>query len=200
RASKDEIERSNNLKAQGNMLYASTEYTEAVRLYTEAIGHVVTPKKIVEIVEEGEESDRVVCNEEVAVYHCNRAASYLALKEYDQVISDCTEAIDLEPSTGIRIKSLHRRAQAYESQNKLTEAMADFKAVLEHDSSFAASKAALVRLPPLIKIKEEKEREEMMSKLKDLGNTILGKFGLSTDNFQFVKDPNSGGYSVNFNK
>jgi hypothetical protein len=34
-------------------------------------------------------------------------------------------------------------------------------------------------------------------KLKDLGNSILGKFGLSLDNFNFAKDPATGSYSVN---
>lgn len=39
----------------------------------------------------------------------------------------------------------------------------------------------------------------MLSKLKDLGNGLLGKFGLSTDMFKF--DPQEGGgYSMRFER
>lgn len=35
-------------------------------------------------------------------------------------------------------------------------------------------------------------------KLKELGNTVLGKFGMSLDNFKADKDPQTGSYSINF--
>ena len=35
-------------------------------------------------------------------------------------------------------------------------------------------------------------------KLKDLGNSVLGKFGMSLDNFKATKDPSTGAYSINF--
>jgi hypothetical protein len=46
----------------------------------------------------------------------------------------------------------------------------------------------------------EKMKAEMLDKLKGFGNTILGKFGLSTDNFQMVQDPTTGSYSINFSQ
>lgn len=57
----------------------------------------------------------------------------------------------------------------------------------------------LVQLPPRTKAAQAKETAEMMDKLKSLGNGILKPFGLSTDNFQMVKDEKTGGYSMNFN-
>ncbi|KAN0014592.1 hypothetical protein ACTFIU_000910 [Dictyostelium citrinum] len=161
------------------------------------------PKKVNKIIEirKNTEDDIIPCFEELSILYSNRSACYLSIKQYDSVIKDCNIALEFEPTpTSIKIKIYHRRAQAREQLNKLKESLEDYQEIIKLDSSFPQAQQALRRLPPKIKEKEDKEREEMMGKLKDLGNTILGKFGMSTDNFQFVKDPNTGGYSVNFKK
>jgi hypothetical protein len=38
----------------------------------------------------------------------------------------------------------------------------------------------------------------MFDKLKGLGNSILGRFGFSLDNFKAVKDPSTGSYNISF--
>lgn len=57
---------------------------------------------------------------------------------------------------------------------------------------------ALLELPPRLEAAKQKEMSEMMGKLKDLGNGILKPFGLSTDNFNFIKDEKTGGYNMQF--
>ena len=59
---------------------------------------------------------------------------------------------------------------------------------------------ALRQLPPRLEEAKQKEMGEMISKLKQLGNGILKPFGLSTDNFNMVKDEKTGGYSLQFNQ
>lgn len=51
---------------------------------------------------------------------------------------------------------------------------------------------------PIVAKRQEEMKEEVMGKLKDLGNNLLGNFGMSLDNFKMVQDPSTGGYSFNF--
>ncbi|KAK5634069.1 hypothetical protein RRF57_009783 [Xylaria bambusicola] len=107
----------------------------------------------------------------------------------------------------IRAKALMRRARARSELggwSNLSGAEEDYK-TLSTMSGLSGTDEKIVRaqlrtLPARIKAAQEKEMSEMWGKLKDLGNGILKPFGLSTDNFQMVKDEKTGGYSMNFNQ
>lgn len=110
----------------------------------------------------------------------------------------------------LQIKLLMRRAKAKAELGtwaNLQGADEDYRTLLSHTmqgflsptDQRSVKEASKVLIP---RLNEAKEREmgEMMDKLKGLGNSVLGMFGMSTDNFQFVKDEKSGGYSMNFNQ
>lgn len=67
----------------------------------------------------------------------------------------------------------------------------DWNALYEHPhvspALLAAARAAKTRLPPLIAEQQQKEQAEVMGKLKDLGNTVLGE-----EIFQSPAEMNSG--------
>ncbi|KAL2004005.1 hypothetical protein VTN02DRAFT_1068 [Thermoascus thermophilus] len=118
------------------------------------------------------------------------------LKQHDERMDDIKR---------IRAKALMRRARARSELAgwaNLQGAEEDYKELITMDNLPPSDKKivqkALRELPGRINQAREKEMAEMMGKLKDLGNGILRPFGLSTDNFKFVKDPNTGGYSMSF--
>lgn len=113
------------------------------------------------------------------------------------------------------MKALHRRATAYEQLGGWSHLSSALKGkqyylTLDYQRLEELAKegrvptsyrqdlnAALMRLPPLVDTAAKKEKDEMVDKLKIMGNKVLGYFGLSTDNFQFQQQE-GGGYSVNF--
>lgn len=83
---------------------------------------------------------------------------------------------------------------------KLDEALADLDKIIELDPSAAMYQRKRTELAKQIDERNEKLKQEMLGKLKDVGNKILGKFGMSLDNFKMVPDPATGGYSIKFEK
>ncbi|KAH8399600.1 hypothetical protein KR215_004393 [Drosophila sulfurigaster] len=173
-------EKAAKLKLEGNEFFKNEEALRAVEVYTEALN--ICPS---------------ANSKERAVLFGNRAAAKMKLSSNKSAIDDCTKAIELYPEY---VRALLRRAKLYEGEDRLDEALTDYKSVYEIDPGQREAREAKMRLPPLINERNEKLKTEMMSSLKDLGNMILKPFGLSTANFQMQQDPNSGSYSINFNQ
>ncbi|KAI9615286.1 hypothetical protein KEM48_005714 [Puccinia striiformis f. sp. tritici PST-130] len=136
-----------------------------------------------------------------AVLNANTAACCLKLEEWQSAIQAAEASLKDDPNYA---KALHRRAQANEKLGtwaSLQASLDDYNAISKlSDISAGLSKevkASQIRLPPLIARRAEADKAEMMTKLKDLGNTVLGKFGMSTENFKFTPNE-SGGYSMSF--
>lgn len=136
----------------------------------------------------------------VSVLNSNIAACALLAKDYEGTIKHCTSALDINPEY---TKALWRRAEAYEATNKFREALDDLKKLSEVDKTLGNSltiRRSIARLEPLAKEQQEREMGEVLTKLKGIGNFFLNKIGLSTDDFKMQKDPNTGSYSIKFEK
>lgn len=133
--------------------------------------------------------------EPLSIYYSNRAACSLHLTHYDTAIQDCDVALLLHPKY---TKALIRRMTAYENLQRTEEALRDAKTALEYEPKNKDIQKHVQRLKKLENERLEKLKEETMGKLKDLGNSVLGYFGLSLDNFKADKDPNTGSYNISF--
>lgn len=58
---------------------------------------------------------------------------------------------------------------------------------------------SLSALPARIAVAQKAETDEMLGKLRELGDGLLGKFGLSTNMFKFDQQE-GGGYSMRFER
>eukprot|EP01083_Nonionella_stella_P220743 789430_1 len=131
----------------------------------------------------------------LSVYYSNRAACLTHLQKYKDAIEDCDIAILVNPSY---TKAYVRRMTCFEQTEQIEDALQDAKKALELSPTNRDIQKHVKRLQKLEDERMEKLKEETMGKLKDLGNSILGNFGMSLDNFKTQKDPNTGSYNISF--
>ena len=141
-----------------------------------------------------------------AVYHANRAACLLRLGRFADAEADCAASVRADPSFA---KAWLRRAAARSARDPpdLEGAVADCEraarlaATAGPGADAAVARRAadeLARLRPMAERRREETKEEMLAKLKDLGNAVLGNFGLSVNNFKAEKDERTGSYNIQF--
>ncbi|GBE62526.1 Tetratricopeptide repeat 1, putative [Babesia ovata] len=168
------------LKERGNNAFKDGDYLAARELYTDAILRL-------------EHSDNDALG---AQLYCNRAACHIAMEDFDSAVADATEAVMLDRSY---VKAYLRRGSAYEKMGMQQKALADLNKAVELDGTIEPQyRDKICKLKVGAEKEFAKEKDEMMGKLKDLGNTLLGKIGLSLDNFKVNKDENTGSYNIQF--
>eukprot|EP00439_Symbiodinium_sp_Y106_P046453 s1280_g5.t3 len=173
------------LRLEGNEHFKAGRIYEAREAYSEALH--LSPQA-------GEEGDEP--SKGRAVLHCNRAACLQRLGRWDDAVKDCSEAVKLDPTY---VKAYARRSTAYEELKKWHDSLEDLKKAIELDPSLRSKESRRIgMLEQRAQEQFEKDKDEMLSKLKELGNTVLGKFGMSTDNFKMEQDPDTGSYSIKF--
>jgi len=96
-------------KSRGNKYFKGGKFEKAIECYTKAI-------------EQCAKEDLA----DLSTFYQNRAAANEQLKQWTEVVSDCTSAIELNPKYA---KALHRRAKAYEALDKKRSCLEDVTAV-----------------------------------------------------------------------
>lgn len=132
-------------KERGNIAFKNGEWTTAIDEYTQAIK----------------------CNDkhkQLPTFYKNRAAAYLKLERYDNAVSDCDKALELEPNDP---KSLYRRAQAKEALHRYEEAYRDAVAVYNSDPTNKSIKQHLERLHEIVQRRAE-ENAQTSNKVKKM--------------------------------
>jgi tetratricopeptide (TPR) repeat protein len=203
---KKDLEAAMAFKSEGNRHFGLGEFDTAIACYTEALRHL--PRN------DASDNQRAIC-------YANRGACHLASGRLHDTVYDCDRALEFN---GAYAKALARRAATLEQLGKLEEAargmsllcvnrslsgietvlffceISDLAHLLKLDPGNRSSREGISRLEAAIKARDEKLKTEMLDKLKGLGKTILGKFGMSLDNFKAVQDPATGSYSLSFQR
>jgi len=224
----DSLRHAEELKGEGNDHYRARRWEDALAVYRTGLGRLPkrkpkprpsqnSPEHEVSVGDEPSDSENTKEQEEQeplteeqvqiakvrAVLNANIAACYIKLREWKEAANACSEALLDDPDY---TKALQRRATSnveLSTWSSLTSAQEDYNKLLtilpESSDEVKEIHRTLRVLKPRLEEAQKQETAEMIDKLKGMGNSILGNFGLSTDNFKFV--PNGqGGYSMNFNR
>jgi len=173
------LEKAMELKNQGNALYKESDFTEAVNTYREALLYCPMDE---------------IKNR--SILYSNMAQCLHRTKNYDDCIELATKSIKIDETY---IKPLITRAKAYLETEKLEESLEDWQQAEKLDPTNYDVTQNLYKLTKKVEADREKKKEEVLGNLKDLGNTLLGKFGFSLDNFKMEKNE-SGSYNIQFQK
>eukprot|EP00443_Scrippsiella_acuminata_P038341 CAMPEP_0115328366 /NCGR_PEP_ID=MMETSP0270-20121206/84644_1 /TAXON_ID=71861 /ORGANISM="Scrippsiella trochoidea, Strain CCMP3099" /LENGTH=365 /DNA_ID=CAMNT_0002748887 /DNA_START=81 /DNA_END=1177 /DNA_ORIENTATION=- len=173
--------RAQELKQYGNALFKSGKFHDAREAYSEAL-HLMPSTE----------------TKDKATLHSNRAACFQKLGRWEDVLTDCKAAIDLDPDyvEGLLATQYCFRFEKLEHWH---DALKDLEKAIELDSSVRSheyKRQAFLEKRSAEQL--EKDKADIVPKLTELANKFLNMFGMSTDNFKLNEDPDTGGYSIKY--
>jgi len=172
------VKSANACKDAGNVEFKRGNYPAAIQHYSQGL----------DLVSEDDISDTK------SILLTNRANSNFKLSKFEDCIADCTLSIESNPTYS---KAFYRRALAYEQLEEFDKAIEDMEKLFTVSPEMKKTEWRKLEALKSERDKQfEEKKNEMMKNLKDIGNSILGQFGLSTDDFNIQKDPVTGSYSL----
>jgi len=177
---KDIEEKIINERKNAGDLYKNKEYIQALNIYSLLI----------------KDAKRADLKEQCCILNCNKGICFNKLNDYDKALESFKEALRYNKDYS---KALCNKMLLLNKKEEYLEAYEDFKRLKTLDYNLWENYRNMENgLAYQAEIQKKKMTNEMLGKLKDMGNTILGKFGLSLNNFQMT--PNGqGGYSIQYN-
>ena len=198
--SDEEIEKigveADEIKAKGNAHFQKKEYLEALSVYLYAIKSILkdyTDDVPPYTYNNAEIPERL--KKTLSVVFMNRGLTFKNLKEVDKAIDMFSKSLVFNSNNG---KSLYQRLELLYAKEEYMEAQEDYtKLKTVNPSLLYEFKVSEYTLNYKAEQKKKEMTQQMMGQLKDVGNSFLGLFGLSTDNFQ-VNQQAGGGYNIQF--
>lgn len=153
-------------KEKGNEEFNKNNWSEALNCYTNAL----------KLVKED--------NAEKAIYYKNRAAAYLKLQDYEKVIKDCDDSLQICPNDP---KALFRRCQALEALERFEEAYRDAKNIILFDPNNKSVQPIAARLHEIVQ-ERYKENSRVSAKVRLLNqNAKLNNYVQSKKKLKVAK-------------
>ncbi|MCQ2819509.1 MAG: hypothetical protein MJ252_19780, partial [archaeon] len=180
---KEEVDKINekiiNTRKEAGQLYKEAKYVEALNIYTLLL----------------KDAKRAKLKDQEVILFCNQGICFNKLKQGEKALDSFTNALSINHKYS---KALANRMLLYNSKQKYMEALEDFNLLKEVDINLWNNYSHMeYALQANAEVQKKQMTEEMLGKLKDLGNSILGNFGMSLDNFHMT--PNGqGGYSIQY--
>lgn len=166
-------------RQEAGKLFKESNYVQALNIYSLCL----------------KDARKAKITDQISILYCNRGICFNKLNDKEKALKNFTKAIEKNNNYS---KAIANRFLLYYNKGDFIEAMEDYNKLKEIDKVLWQTYAHMESdLQYKAETKKKQMTDEMLGKLKDLGNSFLGNFGISLDNFQMT--PNGqGGYSVQY--